>query len=217
MNPKNIRLIKQIVYSWRNFRDKFSYKNGRKNRISIKGVRVKSKIQICGLNNSIIGEKECTIIDSLIKISGSNNIIFLKKGAFISGAELWIEDNNCKIEIGENTFIGHHSHIACTENSSSLIIGKDSMISSYVQIRTGDSHSILNSKGDRINYAKSVKINDHCWIGQGAKILKGVVLEKDTVVSTGAIVTKSAGPNVILGGIPAKVLKEGISWDKHRI
>lgn len=135
----------------------------------------------------------------------------------MSGAELWLEGNGCIIEIGENTFIGHHTHLACTEDNSILILGNDCMLSSYVQVRTGDSHSILNLKGERINKARSVYIGHHCWLGEGCKVLKGVNLGKDVVVSTGAIVTKSFDNNVLLGGIPAKIIKEEIKWDSKKL
>ena len=85
-----------------------------------------------------------------------------------------------------------------------------------VQIRTGDSHSIFDENCIRINSAESVTIGDHCWIGQGSKVLKGVTLNNDVVVSTGAIVTKSFGSNTLIGGVPAKMLKEKIKWDKER-
>ena len=91
------------------------------------------------------------------------------------------------------------------------------MISSYVQVRTGDSHSITDMQGNRINPAADVNIGNHCWLGEGCHIMKGVTLERDTIVSTGAIVTKSAGPNVLLGGVPAKVIKENVNWDENRI
>lgn len=165
----------------------------------------------------MILEKGCGLRNSLIKVAGNNNIVVIHKGAFIYGAELWIEDNNCRIEIGDNAYIGHHSHLACTEDGSQLVVGSDGMMSSYVQVRTGDSHSILDLDGNRINPAESVKIGNHVWLGLGSKVLKGVTLGDHVVVSTGAIVTKSFGSNVLLGGIPAKVLKEKITWDSKRL
>ena len=120
------------------------------------------------------------------------------------------------IEIGENTFIGP-SHIACTEDGNSIVIGKNCMFSSNINIRTGDSHSILDAEGNRINHGQSVAIGDHVWIGEGAKIMKGVQIQKDTIVASGAIVTHSFPSNVILAGNPAKCIKEGVNWNEKRI
>lgn len=156
-------------------------------------------------------------MNSLIRVQGDNNRVIIHENAYLSGAELWIEDNDCTIEIGARTFIGHHSHLACTENRNTLTVGPDCMISSYVQIRTGDSHSVLNADGERINRARSVGIGNHCWIGEGVRILKGVSLANDTIVATGSIITKSFDANVLLGGVPAKVLKANVTWDKDRL
>lgn len=217
MNLKDIRPLRKIVYLWRHFRDKHSYMQGTDNRVHNSGVRMKTRIQITGTGNKVILEKGSLLKNSLIKIQGNQNIVIIHKDAFVSGAELWIEDNEGRIEIGERTFVGHHSHLACTEDRCSLEIGSDSMISSYVQIRTGDSHSILDENGVRINLAQSVFIGDHCWIGEGARITKGVTLDGDDVVSTGAIVTRSFGKGLLVGGIPSTVLKENINWDKSRV
>ena len=218
MSLKEMSSLRKIVYVWRNWRNKHSYTSGKNNKILNKGgVKVGSRIQIAGNCNKLIMEKGCMLLNSLVKISGNNNEVVLKANSYVSGAELWVEDNQCTLIIGERTFVGHHSHLACTEDGSRLIIGDDGMISSYVQIRTGDSHSIVDLEGNRINPAESVEIGNHCWIGEGAKVMKGVTLEGDDVVSTGAIITKSFGKNVLLGGIPAKVIKDNISWDKERI
>ena len=217
MNLKDIRILRKIVYLWRHFRDKYSYSRGTDNSISNTGVRLHSRIQISGTGNKVILEKGSLLKNSLIKIQGNRNLIIIHKDAFVSGAELWIEDNEGRIEIGDGTFVGHHSHLACTEDGSSLMIGSDCMISSYVQIRTGDSHSLLDESGVRINQAQSVYIGKHCWIGEGARILKGVTLDGDDVVSTGAIVTHSFGERLLIGGIPSKVLKENINWDQSRV
>ena len=218
MSLRDITIIRKAVYVWRNWRNKHSYTSGKNNKILNKGgVKVASHIQIAGNGNKLIMEKGCMLLNSLVKISGNNNEVVLKANSYVSGAELWIEDNNCLLSIGERTFVGHHSHLACTEDERKLIVGDDCMISSNVQIRTGDSHSIVELEGNRINPAESVEIGNHCWIGEGSKVMKGVRLEGDNVVSTGAIVTKSFDKNVLLGGIPAKVIKDNVTWDKERI
>lgn len=218
MNLKEITWLRKCVYVWRNIRNKHSYNSGKNNRIiNNGGIRVGSRIQFSGNDNRLILEKGAMLRNTLVRIQGDNNLVLLKSNADVSGAELWIENNRCELSIGENTFVGHHSHLACTEDGSKLIIGNDGMFSSYVQVRTGDSHSILDMEGNRINKAQSVIIGNHCWIGEGAKVLKGVTLESDVIVSTGAIVTKSFGKNVLIGGIPAKKLKENVTWDSKRL
>lgn len=145
--------------------------------------------------------------NSIVKIQGDNNEEILKAESYISGIDLWVEDNQCVLSVGERSFVGHHSHLACTENCSALMVGNDCILSSYVQILTGDSHSILDMDGNRINQAQSVMVGNHCWLGEGVKVLKGVTLAWDVIVSTGAIVTKSFGKNVLFGGTSAMVIK----------
>lgn len=217
MELKKNKLVRQLYYSYKNWLNGRSYNHGSNNRIFNDGYRINSKVHFQGNNNQVVISQWGGVKNALLHVSGNNNKIIIGERALVSGAELWIEDNDCVIEIGANTFVGHHSHLACTENGSRLTIGADCMLSSYVQVRTGDSHSILDMEGNRINQAQSVHIGNHCWIGEGAKVLKGVTLNSDVVVSTGAIVTKSFDSNVLLGGIPAKIIKENITWDSKRL
>ena len=218
MNLREIGLLRKAYYVWRNILGRYSFKHGKNNIIeNWGGQKVNSRIQITGNGNKVVMEKGALLLNSLIKISGNNNTIVLKAKSYVSGAELWVENNNCELSIGERTFVGHHSHLACTEDGSRLIVGGNGMISSYVQIRTGDSHSIIDMEGNRINRAQSVFIGNHCWLGEGSKVLKGVTLEGNNIVSTGAIVTKSFGKNVLLGGVPAKSLKDNVTWDEERL
>ena len=218
MNLREIGVLRKAYYMWRNIKNRHSFKHGKNNVIeNWGGQKVNSRIQITGNGNKVVMEKGALLLNSLIKISGNNNMVVLKANCYVSGAELWVENNNCELSIGERTFVGHHSHLACTEDGSKLQVGCDGMISSYVQVRTGDSHSIVDMEGNRINKAQSVFIGDHCWLGEGSKVLKGVTLEGDDIVSTGAIVTKSFGKNVLLGGIPAKVIKDNVNWNSERL
>lgn len=210
------RTLRTIALQLRYWREQGSFNKG-SNKIINKGSKIHSRLQVKGAGNEIVISEGAVLYDAHVKVNGKNNKIILQEGAYLRGAELYIEDNNCTIEIGANTYIGHHSHFACTEDGSTLTVGSKCMISSYVQVRTGDSHSILDMEGNRINPAADVNIGDHCWLGEGCHIMKGVTLERDTIVSTGAIVTKSAGPNVLLGGVPAKVIKENVNWDENRI
>lgn len=56
--------------------------------------------------------------------------------------------------------------------------------------------------------AAPVTIGDHCWIGGHATINPGVTLGNNVVVASGAVVTRSFGDNVVIGGVPARVIRE---------
>jgi len=217
MDLRGNKLIATIYYAFSTIRQKCSYISGKENEVIVSGVKIFSCLQISGKHNKVEIHKRGKLIKSHIHIYGNNNHITIHPDAYVSGVELWIEGNDCSIEIMDGSFFGHHTHLACTENDNRILIGKNSMVSSYVQIRTGDSHSILDSDGKRINPAASVLIDDHCWIGEGAKILKGVKLGKNTIVATGAVVTKSFDSNKLIGGVPAQIIKDNVSWESKRI
>jgi acetyltransferase-like isoleucine patch superfamily enzyme len=61
-------------------------------------------------------------------------------------------------------------------------------------------------KYNNIIYGK-VSINDDVWIGCGCRILAGVTIGNRAIVAAGAVVNKNVENNTIVGGIPAKILK----------
>nr|WP_211204390.1 DapH/DapD/GlmU-related protein [Thermovirga lienii] len=57
--------------------------------------------------------------------------------------------------------------------------------------------------------AKDVVIGEKCWIGMNSVILPGVILGNQTIVAAGSVVTKSfPGGKCVIGGVPAKLIKE---------
>ncbi|PYI72815.1 MAG: acyltransferase [Verrucomicrobia bacterium] len=52
-----------------------------------------------------------------------------------------------------------------------------------------------------------VKICDNVWIGMNAVILKGVTIGENSVVAAGSVVTKSVGPNTVVAGNPAVLVR----------
>ena len=94
---------------------------------------------------------------------------------------------------------------------------KRCLFSDSITFRTGDSHSVLDIDGRRINLAKDIHIGDHVWIGQHVTVLKGSVVRGDSIIGTGSILTgKEYQSNTIIAGSPARILKHHVTWD-HRI
>ena len=92
------------------------------------------------------------------------------------------------------------------------------MFSSNIKFRTGDSHSVLDLEGNRINPSKDITIGNHVWIGQSVFVGKGASIGDHNIVGACAVVTKKFDrTNVALGGNPAKIIKENVDWSRERL
>ena len=206
-----------LVFIKRSLFSKPSPVHGTGNSINNKGVLNNVTYDIIGdYNEIVIGANTC-LNDTLIFIRGNHHKLIIGESCFMGKGEIWMEDDHGSLIIHNHTTI-EHAHLAVTESHSSLEIHKDCMIAKQVEIRTGDSHSIIDMEtGKRINYAANVILNEHVWVGAHAKILKGVTIGNNTVIATGAIVTSDIPPYSIAAGIPARVIKTNTDWKRDRI
>jgi acetyltransferase-like isoleucine patch superfamily enzyme len=174
-------------------------------------------LDIQGDNNQIRIAPGCVLSNVHFRVRGSGHRVeFGAKCRVSRGATIWIEDTDCVLQVDANTTIVE-AHIAVTENCK-VLIGEDCMFANDIDIRTGDSHSVVEvSTGRRLNFAGDVIVGRHVWIAPHTVILKGVSIGENSIVATGSIVTKSCEPGVILGGNPAKVLKSGVTWSRRRL
>ena len=96
-----------------------------------------------------------------------------------------------------------------------ILIGDNVAISAGVIIvSTGLDKYIFPTKMEHI--AKEIIINSNVQIGAGAIILPGVTIGPNVIVGAGAVVTKNIAGNIIVGGIPAKVISR-ISSGKEQL
>ena len=111
-----------------------------------------------------------------------------------------------KVSIGENSFVGHKSLIM--GGDSTVYIGKNCDISSNVSIITGTHEVGGAERRAGAGFCKDVFIGDGTWIGYGSTILGGVKIGEGCIVGAGTLVNKDVPPNVIVGGVPFKILKQ---------
>ncbi|WP_438351679.1 DapH/DapD/GlmU-related protein [Paenibacillus sp. FA6] len=58
------------------------------------------------------------------------------------------------------------------------------------------------------SHSKDIVISDNVWIGRGVLILPGVTIGHNAVIAAGSVVTRDIPANVLVGGTPAKVIRE---------
>lgn len=110
------------------------------------------------------------------------------------------------ISIGDNVYL--NNNLILVADKTSISIGSNVLMGVNVEITDSDFHGVLPDKRMTADYeCRPVNIEDNVFIGSNVKILKGVTIGKNAIVSNGSIVTKSIPENMIAAGIPAKVIK----------
>ena len=134
----------------------------------------------------------------------NNSTINVDRFVIGSGSNVFVGDK-AVLNLGTG-YIDRKATIYCYKN---INIGNDVMIAEDVMIRDSNNHSIQYE-----GYVKDapVTIGNHVWIGARATILPGVRIGDGAVVAAGAVVTKDVPANALVGGVPAKIIKEEISW-----
>ena len=118
---------------------------------------------------------------------------------------------NVRFDYGYNISVGKqfYANFDCTFlDVCPIEFGDNCMLGPGCQILTPTHplHPVKRNSG--LEGGKPIKVGNNAWFGGNVTILPGVTLGDNVVVAAGAVVTKSFGDNVVLGGNPAKVIKE---------
>ena len=132
------------------------------------------------------------------------------------------------IKIGAYSQIGPGSEIRSVQE---VMVGENTVISTGVIITDNNSHPL--NPADRLivrrashgspfkswmySDSKPICIGNLCWIGENARICKGVTIGDGAIVAANAVVTKDVPPNSIAAGNPARIVKTDIDKCPRRI
>jgi acetyltransferase-like isoleucine patch superfamily enzyme len=178
----------------------------------------KVTIKLRGRNNRLVIGENVTLTHCEIRLGGENNLIEIGSNVRFSSGKIYLVDTRGQhIRIGADTTV--EGAYLLVDEAASIDIGRDCMLSTDIIMRTGDKHSILDVEtGERLNPSSGIRIADRVWVGRDVQILKGVVLQPETVVATRSLVSRAFDEgNCVVAGVPAKVVKRGIRWDRSKL
>lgn len=176
----------------------------------IRNRYIKSKIAKCG-NNVTFGSIDCLFGAEYIFINSNTGF---GDGLFLTAWNNYHKQKfTPKVTIGKNCWFGLYNHISAINMIS---IGDGFLSGKWVSIIDNDhgetDFATLKLKPtDRPLVSKGpIIIGNNVWIGDKATILSGVTIGDGAVIAANSVVTKDVPPYCVVGGVPAKILKEQI-------
>lgn len=153
------------------------------------------KLLITGKGNVEIGT-DCTFG---FKLGG-----FYRKGYI----ELQSRYPDARIKFGNNISVNNNLFICCANN---IEIGSNTLIGQNVTMMDFEAHGIDPNKRREVGKIGEIIIGTNVWIGNNVVILRNSYVGENSIIAAGAIVKGTFPANVIIGGIPAAIIKKIIS------
>ena len=115
------------------------------------------------------------------------------------------------LQIGNGVSLGEYTHITC---ASKIVIGDGVLTGRFVLITDNAHGASLEAESDTPPLARAISSKDpvligkNVWIGDKVTILPGVMVGAGAIIAANAVVTKNVPAYAVVGGNPAKVLKQ---------
>ncbi|WP_242649285.1 acyltransferase [Aequorivita soesokkakensis] len=145
----------------------------------------------------------------------SLNGTFICKGNVQIGKDVCIQiAKNAYFEMGHFSCLGSDIKVICKEK---IVIKNFVRIGYQTQLIDTTIHQMIDTKGNtKLPMTAPIVLNSNTWIGNRTTIMKGTVTPEQCIVASNSLCNKdytAYGNNILIGGMPAKLLKEGIVRD----
>lgn len=143
--------------------------------------------------------------EGLVEI-GNNCSFGFKLGGFHKNGsiELQARFSNSRIILGKDVSTNNNIMI-CAANY--IKVGDDTLIGQFVTIMDHEAHGIEPDRRRQLGVIGIVEIGKNVWVGNNVTILKNTTIGDNSIVAAGAVVSGDYPANVIIGGVPAKIIR----------
>ncbi|PQJ80412.1 acyltransferase [Polaribacter porphyrae] len=110
------------------------------------------------------------------------------------------------LKIGDNSGVGRFTEFGA---SGGIIIGEDVIMGSYISFHS-ENHNFKNHNKkirEQGVTSEGIILGNNLWVGAKATFLDGCKIGNNSVVAAGAVVKGVFPDNVVIGGVPAKIIK----------
>lgn len=136
----------------------------------------------------------------------NGSITFKGTASFAEGCSI---RNNGELVFGDNFGAGKNCFISC---SKQVVFGNDILMAWNGTVRDSDGHTVLYEGVPQESF-KPVIIGNHVWLAAETHVLKGVRIGDNSIVAYRCLVNKAFDEEgILIGGSPAKKLKENVNW-----
>lgn len=132
------------------------------------------------------------------------------KGMFGSTGKAVHVEPTVRVDYGYNIHVGEnfYANFNCVFlDVCPIRIGENAMLGPGVSLVTPEHPLHPEERNSGLEFGRPITIGDNCWIGANATVVGGVSLGDNVVIAAGAVVTRSFPDQVVLAGVPAKVIK----------
>lgn len=127
-----------------------------------------------------------------------------------TGQKITVEPD-LRVDYGYNIHVGEefYANFNCVFlDVCPISIGNNAMLGPGVSLVTAEHPLKPDERNSGFEFGRPITIGDNCWIGTNATVIGGVTIGNNCVIAAGAVVTQSFPDNVIIGGVPARIIKE---------
>ena len=170
-------------------------------------IHPSAKIVVKGLVVFGFSKIRGSSLETRMRMDKGAELHFNDRFKLYAGADIQIFPKGVlSFEGGPATGCNINSQIVCAD---SIRIGRSTLIGRNVVLRDYDAHYIMQN-GYKV--MAPISIGEHCWIGEGALISKGVTIGDGSIVAARSWVISKVGEKMLVAGSPAMPMNKNIEW-----